>query len=288
MKNKIISIILLFISLSITGCGTEQASVEPTEVVIETETEEVSVETETTEIIYSGFSLENIVFDSNNQPIDYNEAFLNECKKYNFFVDCTDDEIKHILLYYVETSIGTSQRTPELYDIILSSMNDSGMAGSEFLALADESNSSTSSETKTNSSDTDKSSTQNTTEPSTPSTSSQPTEVASNDSSTDNVTSEEVVDPETFDDGLGDNSAEALAKWGDVDWSESSFDPHEYETNGHAAEDFGYHIGSTVSDAYSDTVLTYQGNDTWIDNYGNTWISYVTKLGYLKFHSGIH
>ena len=46
MKNKIISIILLFVSLSITGCGTEQASVEPTESVIETETEEVAVETE--------------------------------------------------------------------------------------------------------------------------------------------------------------------------------------------------------------------------------------------------
>lgn len=85
MKNKCISILLLSLSLSITGCGTQQASVEPTESVVETETEEVTVETETTEIIYSGFSLENIVFDSNNQPIDYNEAFLNECKKYNFF-----------------------------------------------------------------------------------------------------------------------------------------------------------------------------------------------------------
>ena len=49
MKNKIISIILLFISLSITGCGTQQANVEPTEVVIETETEEPTETLETTE-----------------------------------------------------------------------------------------------------------------------------------------------------------------------------------------------------------------------------------------------
>lgn len=288
MKNKIISIILLSASLSITGCGTQQASVEPTETVIETETEEVAVETETSEIIYSGFSLENIVFDSNNQPIDYNEAFLNECKKYNLFVDCTDDEIKHILLTDVEVAIGTSQRTPELYSAIISSMNDSGTTGKELLALEDESNSSTSSKTTTNTatSDTDKSSTKNNTEPNTPSTSSQPTEVASNDAPADNVTSE--VPVQSVDDGFEDESNLDLSQYEDIDWSESSFDPHMYETNGHAAEDFGYHIGSTVSDAYSDTVLTYQGNDTWIDNYGNTWISYVTKLGYLRFESGIH
>lgn len=220
MKNKIISIILLFISLSITGCGTEQASVEPTESVIETETEEVAVETETTEIIYSGFSLENIVFDSNNQPIDYNEAFLNECKKYNFFVDCTDDEIKQILLYYVETAIGTSQRTPELYSIIISNMNDSGMSGSEFLALADESNSSTSSETKTNSSNTDKSSTQNTTEPSTPSQDTDTTKGYGDAGG--NNTSEAPV--QSVDDGFEDMSnVDMSSLMGDIsDWSENT------------------------------------------------------------------
>lgn len=63
MKNKIISIILLFISLFITGCGTEQTSVEPTEVVIETETEEPTETLETTETTETTETEDNKLFD---------------------------------------------------------------------------------------------------------------------------------------------------------------------------------------------------------------------------------
>lgn len=105
MKNKIISIILLFISLSITGCGTEQASVEPTEVVIETETEEpteteeVAVETET--VIETEEPTERIYHDAlivyADGTYDFTDEYVAEMAQNPFFEGCTEDEVRDYL-----------------------------------------------------------------------------------------------------------------------------------------------------------------------------------------------
>ena len=88
MKNKTIAILLLATTISISGCGgcsKNEASTEPTEVVMETEsiieteepteTEEVAVETE--------------------EPIDiYSDEVIGTLAMYDFFADSTSDEIK--------------------------------------------------------------------------------------------------------------------------------------------------------------------------------------------------
>lgn len=105
MKNKIISIILLFISLSITGCGTQQASVEPTETVIETETEEpteteeVAVETET--VIETEEPTERIYHDAlivnEDGTYDFTDEYVAEMAQNPFFEGCTEDEVRDYL-----------------------------------------------------------------------------------------------------------------------------------------------------------------------------------------------
>ena len=87
MKNKCIAILLLSLSLSLTGCGTQQASIEPTETVIETEepteTEEKVVETET------------IIETETEEPIDiYSDEVIGTLAMYDFFEGKTDEEIK--------------------------------------------------------------------------------------------------------------------------------------------------------------------------------------------------
>ena len=103
MKNKIISIILLFVSLSITGCGTEQASVEPTESVIETETEEVAVATESitdSTIIEDtgdvGGSGDSTSAFSNSDDI-YSDEVIGTLAMYDFFEGSTADEIRQFV-----------------------------------------------------------------------------------------------------------------------------------------------------------------------------------------------
>lgn len=157
MKNKCIAILLLSLSLSLTGCETQQASVEPTETVIETEepteTEEIAVETETIETtevsdeLYPGFAKENITFNAGGVVIDYNEKFIAECKKYDTFRECSDDEIKEILKTVIEESMGKIERTPEEYHKTLSDLDKNGVNAKDLLQLNEEASSSSSSQT---------------------------------------------------------------------------------------------------------------------------------------------
>lgn len=156
MNNKFISILLLSLSVSLTGCGTQQTSVEPTETVIETEeqteTEEVAVETETPptdyNALYPGFSSENITFNAGGVVIDYNEKFIAECKKYDTFRECSDDEIKEILKTVIESSMGKIERTPEEYHKTLSELDKNGVNAKDLLQLNEEASSSSSQTSK--------------------------------------------------------------------------------------------------------------------------------------------
>ena len=140
MKNKCIAILLLSLSLSLTGCGTQQASVEPTETVIETEepteTEEIAVETETTESpsevadeTYPGFSSDNITINSDGTKT-YSEAFYNECRNYNCFEGATDEEIAKVVAIYMPAK---SDYTPEEYHKQFSILDDAGIKASDIL-----------------------------------------------------------------------------------------------------------------------------------------------------------
>lgn len=215
MKNKIISIILLSVSLSITGCGTEQASVEPTEVVIETETEEVAVETETPptdyNALYPGFSSENITINEDGTK-EYSEAFYDQCKNYKCFEGATHEEIAKTvdMYFYNQKSV-----TPQEYNakfVLLDAMKISAKGSLD--------NNSDNTTTNTTTSDTDKSSTQNTTEPSTPS---QDTDLTKGyGDAGGNNTSEAPV--QSVDDGLGSNAEEVSNLWGQHQWSENTGD----------------------------------------------------------------
>ena len=278
MKNKIISIILLSASLSLTGCGTQQASVEPTESVVETETEEVAVETETPptdyNALYPGFSSENITINEDGTK-EYSEAFYDQCKNYKCFEGATHEEIAKTvdMYFYNQKSV-----TPQEYNakfVLLDAMKISAKGCLD--------NNTDDTTTNTATSDTDKSSTQNTTEPSTPSTSSQPTEVASNDAPADTTYDESTdyddsnVSYPTYimDDGLANNVPEHQ-------WEET---PEVESEPTHLSEDFGYSVGSSFT--RSGVTLTYIGNDEWKDQNGETWYAYLFPDGSLHWTTGL-
>lgn len=184
MKNKTIAILLLATTISISGCGgcsKNEASTEPTEVVMETEsiieTEEPTEETEAIEPTeepleiadetYPGFSSENITINSDGKVTDYNEAFIKECRNYHMFDECNDEEVKEVLQSVIEEAIGSSERTPSLYHAIISSMDESGVNGREFLSSSTSSskdNSSTSGNKNNSSSNSNSASTSNKTQ----------------------------------------------------------------------------------------------------------------------------
>lgn len=148
MKNKTIAILLLATTISMSGCGGCSQNTDTTEAVNETEsiieteepteTEEIAVETETPptdyNALYPGFSSENITINSDGKVTDYNEAFIKECRNYHMFDECNDEEVKEVLQSVIEEAIGSSERTPSLYHAIISSMDESGVNGREFLS----------------------------------------------------------------------------------------------------------------------------------------------------------
>ena len=184
MKNKTIAILLLATTISISGCGGCSQNADTTEAVNETEsiieteapteTEEIAVETETTEApsevadeMYQGFSSENITINSDGKVTDYNEAFIKECRNYHMFDECNDEEVKEVLQSVIEEAIGSSGRTPSLYHAIISSMDESGVNGREFLSSGTSSskdNSSTSGNKNNSNSSSNSASTSNNTQ----------------------------------------------------------------------------------------------------------------------------
>ena len=220
MKNKIISIILLSVSLSITGCGTQQASVEPTEVVIETETEEpteteeVAVETETPptdyNALYPGFSSENITINEDGTK-EYSEAFYDQCKNYKCFEGATHEEIANVVAIYMPAKF---DYTPEQYHKQFSMLDDAGIKASDILDTS--ASTSNASSNKNNESSKNNSSQTNNNQATTPPDTTDPTggygnvedtpSTPNNTSSEAPVTSEE-VEAALNNLGLYDNSA---------------------------------------------------------------------------------
>lgn len=117
--------------------------------------------------LFSGFSSENITINSDGKVTDYNEAFIKECRNYHMFDECNDEEVKEVLQSVIEEAIGSSERTPSLYHAIISSMDESGVNGREFLSSGTSSskdNSSTSGNKSNSSSNSNSASTSNKTQ----------------------------------------------------------------------------------------------------------------------------
>ena len=165
MRNRALTLALLSLSLLgigvVTGCGggketeaiieqTEEteAIIEPTEETESTEAIEPTEETlEITDETYPGFAKENININAEGVVIDYNEKFIAECKKYDTFRECSDDEIKEILKTVIEESMGKIERTPEEYHKTLSELDKNGVNAKDLLQLNEEASSSSSSQT---------------------------------------------------------------------------------------------------------------------------------------------
>lgn len=102
MKKRAI-ILTVLLSLSIVGCSQKEANTEPTEEVIETETEEpteeVAVETET--VIETEEPTERIYHDAlivyADGTYDFTDEYVAEMAQNPFFEGCTEDEVRDYL-----------------------------------------------------------------------------------------------------------------------------------------------------------------------------------------------
>lgn len=181
--------------------------------------------------LFPGFSSENITINSDGKVTDYNEAFIKECRNYHMFDECNDEEVKEVLQSVIEEAIGSSERTPSLYHAIISSMDESGVNGREFLSSSTSSskdNSSTSGNKNNSSSNSNSASTSNKTQSnSNASSTSQTTDTTKGYGDADgNNTSEAPV--QSVDDGAPDMS--------NVDMS-SLMDQHQWSENTGASID---------------------------------------------------
>lgn len=174
--------------------------------------------------LFPGFSSENITINSDGKVTDYNEAFIKECRNYHMFDECNDEEVKEVLQSVIEEAIGSSERTPSLYHAIISSMDESGVNGREFLSSSTSSskdNSNTSGNKNNSSSNSNSASTSNKTQSnSNASSTSQTTDTTKGygDADGGNNTSETPV--QSVDDGFDCNESDF--QWGDIsDWSEN-------------------------------------------------------------------
>ena len=112
MKKRLVFLTILF-SLSLTGCSQKEANIEPTEVVIETETEEpteeVAVETET--VIETEEPTERIYHDAlivyADGTYDFTDEYIAEMAQNDSLKDVqkmrseiTLNQIVHLGIYY--------------------------------------------------------------------------------------------------------------------------------------------------------------------------------------------
>lgn len=174
--------------------------------------------------LFPGFAKENITFNAEGIVIDYNEKFIAECKKYDTFGECSDDEIKEILKTVIEESMGKIERTPEEYHKTLSELDKNGVNAKDLFQLNEEASSSSSSQTSKPSGSNSKSNTKsnsnkgNTESNNTSSTPSQDADLTKGyGDAGGNNTSETPV--QSVDDGAPDMS--------NVDWSQFSADQGE-------------------------------------------------------------
>lgn len=122
MKNKTIAILLLATTIFISGCGgcsKNEASTEPTEVVMETETEEP---TETEEI---ALETESIIETETEEPIDiYSDEVIGTLAMYDFFEGSTDEEIRQFIKDNEDTQEVLNTHDAEFIDFWMTGLKD--------------------------------------------------------------------------------------------------------------------------------------------------------------------
>ena len=176
--------------------------------------------------LFPGFAKENITFNAEGIVIDYNEKFIAECKKYDTFRECSDDEIKEILKTVIESSMGKIERTPEEYHKTLSELDKNGVNAKDLLQLNEEASSSSSGQTsKPSGSNSNANNNTNSNKGNNNNTSSTPSQDADltkgyGDADGGNNTSEAPV--QSVDDGLGSNADEVANLWGQTDYGENT------------------------------------------------------------------
>lgn len=208
MKNKCIAILLLSLSLSLTGCGTQQASVEPTETVIETEepteTEEIAVETET------------IIETETEEPVDiYSDEVIGTLAMYDFFEGSTDEEIRQFIKDDEDTQEVLNTHDAEYIDFWMTSLKD--LCAGTLYEINHPTTTNNNNATNTNSN----SNKGNTKSNNTNSTPSQDTDTTKGYGDAGG-NSESEAPVQEIDDGLGSNAEEVSNLWGQHQWSEDT------------------------------------------------------------------
>ena len=102
MKKRLVFLTII-LGISLSGCSQKEANTEPTEVVMETETEEpteeVAVETET--VIETEETTERIYHDAlivyADGTYDFTDEYVAEMAQNPFFEGCTEDEVRDYL-----------------------------------------------------------------------------------------------------------------------------------------------------------------------------------------------
>lgn len=243
MKKRLVFLTIL-LSLSMAGCSQKEANTEPTEVVIETETEEpteeVAVETET--VIETEEPTERIYHDAlivyADGTYDFTDEYVAEMAQNPFFEGCTEDEvrdylksnsnIKNLLQSNPKETVdnyiyGLSEDGQTTYAQLIGRTNSTETEETQSSTTKNSSSTSTSTDTKTNNnSSSTKSNTANTNqETQTPST---------NESTPSNITDNNINQSESQDInnnkvGTGDQYffQDEGADWGGSDGSSANW-----------------------------------------------------------------
>lgn len=285
MKKRLVFLTII-LSLSMAGCSQKEENIEPTEAVMETETEEpteeVAVETETEET----FLYPNI----REKNGEYKESIIELLSTYKFFEGKSKEEIIVYLDSDDDLQYYLNDEDYEIVDKYVKACYK--YYGND--AIAEEENKQTESNqssSKNNSSSTASTSNNN-------SSSDVPPEDTASSGDTINVGGWELpagsVDNGdgtwTTPDGFTVNVSSFNESYEEPIPSEPEpSEPVQSEPT-HVAEDNGYSVGSTKTVYYRgrDITLTYQGNDVWIDNEGTTWHTYMNSDGHMHWSTGIY
>ena len=311
MKKRLVFLTII-LGISLSGCSQKEANIEPTEEVIETETEEVAIETEAvngTESTvvedvggsgeaYKIYSDALIVYADGTY--DFTDSFIDGLMSYDFFDGCNEEEVRDYVKSNDTFKILLIDESPELIDGFINSVSMNGEINlKQLLGQNDTSNSNTSSN-KGNNTNSNKGNS-----------SSSIASTSNNNSSSDVPPEDTASSGDTINVGGLELPAGSVDN-GDGTWTTpdgvtvdvSSFNesyeepiPSEPEPSEpvqseptHVAEDNGYSVGSTKTVYYRgrDITLTYQGNDVWIDNEGTTWHTYMNSDGHMHWSTGIY
>lgn len=277
MKNKTIAILLLATMISISGCGGCPQNTDTTEAVNETESI-IETEEPTEEEVA-------VIETETEEPIDiYSDEVIGTLAMYDFFEGSTADEIKQFIKdnedmqeYLVEFGAEDDglKQLKEIYGETLYEMNHTSVANENNQSSSKNNSSSTASTSNSNSS------------------SDVPPEETASSGDTIKVGGWELPAGSVDNgDGTWTTPDGFTVNIGSYDESYEEPIPSELVQSEptHVAEDHGYSLGSTItgSSRGRQLTLTYQGNDVWVDNEGNTWHSYSGSNGDIYWGGGIY